>query len=449
MVEVWLSYGSSEIPVRVPEERLVDILRPQKVQGLSDPVAEAKKLIESNKRLQEMGREAKRICITLGPCGNKQLAIDLTRTLHESLADNSQAPVTILWAQGAVELDENLFPETKVAYHDAKSSTTVPIENFKGGFSPQLNSDFVNADLRIIVGELKPHQFLEYSGLCDIIFPGLASESSVQSHLAHRTGFSAPDLRKERIEIVKSVGDVLALGVVLDSEKTPVQVAFGSVTDSLTNLRDAMQRMLPKTVAKLADIVIMSAGGSPQDESLLQAIETFPTGIAALKRNGTLIVVAECGKGHGDTEFYDWSTERKEPRHLEARLRHHFNYNGFKATFLRRTLESHRIYLVSTIPDYYVEKVFGMKAVRTVNAALQTAQRTLGSDATISVIPDASRIILRQPPLAQLRPSQTSNSQPKGTKATTLFPFDSNFLPSSWVSTIAMCGPRKCGKGDS
>ncbi len=41
----------------------------------------------------------------------------------------------------------------------------------------------------------------------------------------------------------------------------------------------------------------MSAGGTPDDESLLQAIETFPIGIGALKRNGALIIAAECGKG--------------------------------------------------------------------------------------------------------------------------------------------------------
>ena len=101
-------------------------------------------------------------------------------------------------------------------------------------------------------------------------------------------------------------------------------------------------------------------------------------------------------KGHGDTEFYDWSAEKKQPHHLEARLRHNFNYNGYKAAFLRRLLDSHRVYLVSTMPDHYVENVFGMRASRTVNAALQTAQRTLGSESTISVIPDASRVILRQ-----------------------------------------------------
>lgn len=381
--------------MRVPEERLIDIFRTQNVANPSDPIAEARKLIESNERLQKLAKEAKRICIALGACGNRELAANLIETLQQTVASNSQAATTILLAPDAVELNKNLLPNTEIAHHNPESSATLPIENPQVDFVPQFNSEFVNADLRLIVGEHKPHPFLTYSGLSDIVFPGLASWSSTQSHLANRTGFSASDLRKERLEIASFVGNVIALGVVLDSDKTLSQVALGSLTDCLTTLEDATHRLLSRDVAKTADIVVMSAGGAPQDESLLQAVETFPVGVSALKRNGTLIVAAECGKGHGNTEFYSWCAEKKEPHHLEARLRHRFNYNGFKAAFLQRILDTHRIYLVSTIPDHYVEDVFGMKTAPTVNAALQTAQRALGADSTISVIPDASRVILR------------------------------------------------------
>ncbi len=279
-------------------------------------------------------------------------------------------------------------------------SSTLPIDNFKG-FPLQLNSEFVSADLRIAVGELRPHQFLGYSGLSDVVFPGLASENSVRNHLTDRPGFSALDLRRERFEIASVLGDTLAFGVILNSDRTAAQVVLGSMKDSLLTLEDASNSTFSCHVAKMADIVVMSAGGAPQDESLLQAVETFPAGLAALKKDGALIVAAECGKGHGDTEFYEWCAERKETRYLEARLRRRFNYNGFKAAYLQRALESHRIYLVSTIPDHYVENVFGLKAAQTVNAALHTAQRAIGSDSTISVIPDASRVILRQQAPAQ------------------------------------------------
>jgi len=136
----------------------------------------------------------------------------------------------------------------------------------------------------------------------------------------------------------------------------------------------------------------MSAGGAPFDSTLDRSVESFPVGINALKRDGALIVAAECEQGHGGGRFYEWCTEHKEPRYLESRLRHHFSYDGFKASFLGRTLQSHRVYLVSTIPDHYVESVFDMKPAPTVNAALQSAQRTHGSQSMISVIPNACRV---------------------------------------------------------
>jgi hypothetical protein len=385
----------------VPEERLIDIFNTQKPTSLPDPLAETKKLVDTNEHFQTQVKEAERICISIGPCGNTQLTVDLVRVLHETLIRNSHASCTILYTQGALELDSNLFPEMKIEHHHPQSSPTIPVENFNGVFSPQLNAEFLNADLKIIVGELKPHPFLQYSGLCDIVFPGLASESSALNHITQRTDFSVSDLHKERLQITASAGDIFALGTILDSEGSPLQVAFGSLPESMLTLEKGMQTASSRVVAKAADIVVISAGGMPQDELLLEAIEMFPVGIAALKRNGALIVAAECGKGHGDTEFYEWCAEKKEARHLETRLRHHFNYNGFKAAFLRRTLDTHRVYLVSTISDYYVENVFGMRAAPTVNAALQTAQRAIGSQSTISVIPDAGRVILRQQTPAQ------------------------------------------------
>ena len=396
MVEIWLAYGLSEIPVRVPEERLIDIFRTSSAGTPSDALAEARKLIESNERLQTLAKEAKRVCIVLGQCGNGGLAVGLVKEIQQAITGNPQAATTILCAPGAVELKQNLPPETRIIRHNPESSATLPLDNFKGEITPELNSEFLGADLKIIVGEHKQHAFLTCMGLCDVIFPGMASQNSIQSHLSNRKGLSASDLHKERLEIVNSTDNVLALGVVLDSDKTAIYVALGSVVDCLTTLEDASQKLLTRNVTKTADIVVMGVGGGPQDETLVQAVETFPVGVTALKRNGVLIVASECGKGHGDTEFYGWCAEKKEPHHLEARLRHHFNYNGYKAAFLRRLLDSHRVYLVSTIPDHYVENVFGMRAARTVNAALQTAQRTLGSDSSISVIPDASRVILRQ-----------------------------------------------------
>ncbi len=392
-----MPYGSSEIPARIPEERLVDILRPNKVAHSLDPIAEARKLIESNQHIQELGRGAQRICIVLDAFVRKELAVDLTKMLFESLGKDSQTQRTLLLTPDAAEFhfDPSIFGSTKILRHLPASSPTAPISGYNGHLLVELDSEFVNADLRIVIGEVKPHHFFKYSGAPEIVFPGLTSEVCLLAHLASRPNLTLPDIRKERIEIANSVRNTFGLALALDAELNPSHVILGTIADCVTNLEGSVDKVFLDEVTKPADIVVMGAGGAPWDATLLRAIETFPAGLSALKRNGVLIMAAECGKGHGDTEFYDWSAERKEPRHLEARLRHRFSYNGFKASFLARTLQTHRVYLVSTIPDYYIENIFGMKAARTVNAALQTAQRTQGSDSTITVIPDATRVIPR------------------------------------------------------
>jgi nickel-dependent lactate racemase len=393
LVEIWLPYGRSEVPVRVPEEKLVDILKPESRSAIGEPVAEAEKLLRTNDKFQEAATKAARAIIVLGSCGSQQLATDLVQTVLKHLPQPGST--TILCTRDATEPDSGAIGDVKVLKHTSKSAS-IPFTDFHGALVPNIDSEFVNSDIRILLGELRPHHFLEYSGLCDLVFPYLAADASIHAHLAERPGITLSDLHKERVEIAKSFHDLFALGLTLNPEMRPASMVFGGIDDCLTTLSNTVKELYSRPITKRADIVVMGAGGLLSDESLLEAVETIPAGLNALKKEGTLILAAECSKGHGDTEFYDWSSEHKEPRHLETRLRHRFNYNGFKASFLSRTLEAHRVCLVSTIPDYYVENIFRMKSAPTVNAALHNAQRTQGSDSTITVIPDAGRVIPMQ-----------------------------------------------------
>jgi len=395
LVEIWLPYGRSEIPARIPDEHLVDILQRENADHLSDPVGEAAKLLGSNESFLRKARGSSRSCVVLGSCGTTQLATDLTRAVLQHL-NNAQSSTTILCTEESPELEAESVGANRVLRHSFKSETKES-HTVKGGFTPQVNSEFVNADLRVLIGELRPHQFLGYAGLCDLIFPDLASGASTRAHLSDRTELGLGDLHSERVEVAKSFDSLFALGLALDAESRPTALKLGGIEDCLTTLKPMVDELYSKQVSKRCEILVMSAGGAPFDSTLSRAVESLPTGLSALKKDGALIVAAECGEGHGGGQFYEWASERKEPRHLESRLRHHFSYEGFKASFLARVLQTHRIYLVSTIPDYYVEHVFGMRASPTVNAALQTAQRAHGSDSTISVIPKALRVTSKTP----------------------------------------------------
>jgi nickel-dependent lactate racemase len=395
MVEVWLPYGSSEIPARIPEERLLQILRPEIKSNISDHAAEVNRLVASEPELLKAAKGAERICIAIGESANAPLTSAVVHDLIEGLTSSGVqvSSIRLLRTENAPEIDSNLFPDVKLNSHDPSSSALVPAANSKLEFPVSIEPVFAEAALRIVVGELRPHHFLGYGGLSDIVFPGLASRDSVLRQLSDRRDLAVSDIRRERLELAETFTNLFALGFVLDAKLSPAAFAVGRFHECVRDLEKCVLDVYTKRVERAADIVIMSAGGKPWDQSLLDAVEMLPAAMPALKREGALVLAAECPLGHGGSEFYQWCAEHKEARHLETRLRHHFNYQGFKAAFLLRILENHRIYLVSTIPDHYVESVFGMRPAATVNSALQTVQHSLGSSSTISVVPDASRII--------------------------------------------------------
>jgi hypothetical protein len=388
-----LPYGSSEIPARIPEERLVEILKPSKGQSCNVQ-EEVRRLVESSSELREKAAGAKHICIALGASANAQALWVTARTLAQALIDTGVSPscLGVLCTPEVGKLDPANFPDIAIDYHDPTSSVTDALNHFEGDFLPVVSSSFMKSDLKLVVGELKPHQFFGYSGLCDVVFPGLGGEASVQAQSSNRKGLEISDILKERLRIANTLENLYALGFVLDSELVIAEISLGSMNSCMRELRAKVDNICSCEVKRAADIVVISAGGAPADESLVRAVETFPSGLEVLKREGIMIVAAECAKGHGNGDFYRWCIEQKEPRHLEARLRHNFNYDGYKAAFLLRALANHRIYLISTVPDHHVHTVFGMRSAQTVNAALQTAQRAIGSDSTITVIPDAGRV---------------------------------------------------------
>jgi nickel-dependent lactate racemase len=393
MVEVWLPYGSSEVAVRVPEETLIDILKPQTNTGNVDPVAEVTRLVSSNPEFQSKIKKVERICVAVGSSRNKQLLQQSANSLLAELKKlDGQPHITVLLTSDSTLVENDFETGLSVIRHSAKSQTA-PLSGFRSDFTPAINSLLIDAPVRIVLGELRPNSILGFSGLPDLIFPGLGSETSIHQEVSGRGPLTPIDVHNERLEIAQQLSDLFALGFVLNEDRSLARITLEPFRSCINQLEAVIREYCTRSVEKAADIVIMSAGGTPSDETLIRTVENFPNALSILKRNGALIVAAECSSGSGNGEFYSWSAEKKEARYLEARLRHTFNFNGWKAAYLARAVQNHRIYLISTIPDHHVENVFGLRPAKTVNAALLSAQRALGNDSKISVIPDPTSVI--------------------------------------------------------
>ena len=393
-MEVWLPYGQSEVPVRIPDENLVDILQPRQPENSDVNFDNI-----NTDGLTSAAKVADRVCIVAGESRNQTVIANAIKFLINRLC-NDGVPVgslTVLRSLRAGSIT-GLPSELQVVSHSPQTSPTINIGQ-SADFAISINNLIAGNTLPVVVGELRLNHLLGYSGLCDAIFPGLASEKSAQEQLVRNKPMDPHDLTNERLEIASNLPNIYGLGFVLGPDLAPIEIVHDTLDQTVMKLSATIRSISTIQASRSADIVVMSVGGMPLDGSLLTTVESLPPGLSILKRNGALIVASECSQGHGGTDFYSWAKEQKEARHLETRLRHHFNFNGWKAAYLLRALGNHRIYLASTIPDHHLEHTFGLKPAKTMNGAVQAAQRVLGGDASISVIPNASLVIptIKQP----------------------------------------------------
>jgi nickel-dependent lactate racemase len=136
-----------------------------------------------------------------------------------------------------------------------------------------------------------------------------------------------------------------------------------------------------------ADIVLVSAGGSPFDQSLYSASLALLNAAQASKKNGTLILLAECGSGLG-ADAYNQLSQVTELPEFKRRYMH-----GAEALReVKSVLRNHRVILVSALPGYLVESL-GIEPARTANEAYERAIRTRRGRRTV-VIPKGLTTLL-------------------------------------------------------
>jgi nickel-dependent lactate racemase len=141
----------------------------------------------------------------------------------------------------------------------------------------------------------------------------------------------------------------------------------------------------PRIERKL-DIVIVSAG-SLLGADLYHAIRVVSNVLGAVRREGTVILVAECSRGIGDSSFLDYARRFPERKELSAELRYRFKLGGHLNLFLQETLEKCRIQLVSILPELFVRDSFGLKPSQTASEAVQKAIRFEGKESKILIVP--------------------------------------------------------------
>src|SRR4029077_6331568 len=174
----------------------------------------------------------------------------------------------------------------------------------------------------------------------------------------------------DALEAYKMAGPFYSLTFVPDG-LGGIDTAFSGELEAVFREATARYLQLHKVnVDRKSDVVVVAAG-SLLGMDLYHGVRILSNAFGAVKKEGTIILVAECSKGIGDQGFLEFSRRFAEKKELVAELRHRFKLGSHVSLFLLDALEKYRIQLVSVLPDLYAKDSFKLKPSRTASSAIQ------------------------------------------------------------------------------
>ncbi len=403
---VELKYGKGSVALQVPDGSVIATLYPNEVEKAPDEQVEIRKALArpvGTPTLAELARGKKSAAISVPditrPLPRQKILAPIFEALNAgSIPDSGITVIFGLGTHRAHTKEEQVSLVGAEIFNrfrciDHQLDDCVRIGSTSRGTPVEINREYLNADLKLGIGEVEFHYYAGYTGGAKAVLPGVSSKETVQQN--HKmmimpgaaSGVAEGNPVREDIEeAAKMVGLDFTFCAVLDESVKVISAYAGDFIEAHRQAAKVVDRAYKVRIPKKADIVLVSSGGFPKDINLYQAHKAIENAKHAVRDGGTMIVLAECPEGIGHKVFREWIDEATKPQDVIDRLNRQFVFGGHKAVALARLAGVADTLLVSTIGKDLTEKAF-MKHSSNAKEALDWALAKHGPNPSIIVMP--------------------------------------------------------------
>jgi len=237
---------------------------------------------------------------TLNDAGisDKQIKIVVGRGLHPSLTD--------------IELKEKfgagVLRRVKILDHNPTKNLTY-IGKTSFGTEVYVNSEVVNADLKIGLGSILPHELAGYTGGSGIVIPGVAGQETINQNHCLIGSFEAEfgkvegnTIREDMEDAAKLLGLDLIINTILNSRNEILKIVAGDPVTAHERGVLFSKEVYGVKIPKLADVVI--ANSFPRGSTFGKAMKALFSASLALKEDGVIILLAPCKQGISSSSIF-------------------------------------------------------------------------------------------------------------------------------------------------
>lgn len=421
-MRISIPYGRTHLSADIPDGRIRAVLRSHLEQYVP-PMGETE-LVEAALR-SPIGSEPLEI-LAKGKQNIVLIASDHTRPVPSKVLvppmlsairrGNPGADITILIATGChrettkAELIEKFGPEIvereRIVIHDcADEDAMAAIGTLPSGGVLRIHRLAAQADLLVSEGFIEPHFFAGFSGGRKSVLPGIAARETVYwNHNAEfigdpraRTGIlEGNPIHADMLYAARAAKLAFICNVVINAKHRVVGAFAGDCEQAHLAGTEFLKGLCQCRKAP-ADIVITSNNGWPLDQNIYQAVKGMTAGEATCREGGVILMAAACNDGHGGESFMQTMTQDLPAAAILARIRATPKKDTvpdqWESQILARILSQFQVVLVSQADPELVRSM-KMHPADDLEQGLQIAQRLLGREGSITVIPEGISTIV-------------------------------------------------------
>lgn len=409
-----MKYGKESVDVNVNSGRFLGLLQSKGLEAGKPEVSVIKEALAKpigSQRLGELVRKGETVCIVISDTTRAWQRMDvylpcIVKELREAGIEDDA--VTFLCATGShrpqsVEelktlLGDELACRFRVIQHncrDGENLTKLGATSF--GTPVAVNKTALECDHLVLTGAIVFHDLAGWGGGKKSILPGISSYESIMANhalslspqkgegtnpLVRCGNFNNNPVHLDMLEAAAFVKPDFLFNVIIDENGKIGKAVAGNYIKA----HEAGCIMVDKSdsayIAEKADVVVTSAGGFPKDIDLYQASKALINAKEAVKKDGVIIMLAECMEGYGGKEVQLMIEGFSDNYSREKALREAYTIAGYTGYLIAEIAESYNVILVSSMDPEPLKKA-NIRSVSNVQEAVDIARELKGDDMTV------------------------------------------------------------------
>ena len=425
-MQIKLPYSTTGMMLHLEDDLDVEVLAssiesmPKSDKTEDEIVLEAMENPIGSPKLSELSRGKEKVVIICSdhtrPVPSRHIIPFMLKEIREG---NPDAKITLLIATGfhrattreelIGKFGEEIVDREHIVVHDSQDmDAMVNMGVLPSGAPLLINKVAAEADLLVSEGFIETHFFAGFSGGRKSVLPGVSSKVTVLGNhcskfihsLYSRTGILENNpIHKDMVAASQMAGQRYIVNVIIDGDKKVVHAVAGDAIKAHEAGCAFLENYCQVTPQRRADIAISTNGGYPLDQNMYQSVKGMTAAEAAAKEDGILIMVSNCGDGHGGEGFYKALRDCESPAALMEEIlrvpQDETKPDQWEYQIQARILMKHKVIYVMCEEYRAMAREMGFLTAADVNEALAMALEEKGRQAHITVIPDGVSVMVK------------------------------------------------------